>query len=405
MNRRKFLGNSTKQLVLLNLLGLSSTSIFASKSIGDQSKSKADLQYRVLGKTGIKIPIVSMGVMNANNPNLLKGAWDSGIRHFDTAWYYQNGNNEKMVGSVLRELKVKRDDVIIATKVGFYGQTPPDGKERKALFLKRFDESLTRLNMDYADILYFHDARSANDLNDPYILEAFTELKSVKKIRFKGFSAHNYWPDTITDPSVIKFYDVMLLTFNFAMFNDQNVFKALTTAHAAGIGLIAMKTQCRQDWYKMGLPAEQQKFYVESNINSALLKWVLRHDFITTAVPGFTTFDQLKEDISAASDLKFTKEEEDFFKSKDIKTAIQSVCRHCEKCIGTCPQNADIPSLMRTHMYSFSYGNPLIAKQTLADIKPGRGLDACNDCTKCISKCQFRVPIESRIKELREIYC
>ena len=32
--------------------------------------------------------------MNANNPNLLKAAWDKGIRHFDTAWYYQNGNNE-----------------------------------------------------------------------------------------------------------------------------------------------------------------------------------------------------------------------------------------------------------------------------------------------------------------------
>lgn len=362
------------------------------------------MQYRVLGKTGIKIPIVSMGVMNANNPNLLKGAWDNGIRHFDTAWYYQNGNNEKMVGSVLRELNVKREDVTIATKVGHYGPALPNGKERKALFLKRFDESLSRLNMDYADILYFHDVRDLDDTNDPYIMEAFTELKSKKKIRFSGFSAHNYWPETVTDAASRKFYDVILVSFNYAMFNDQNVFKTLKLAHDAGIGLVAMKTQCRQEWYKWDLPSDQQKYYAESNINSALLKWVLRHEHITTAVPGFTTFDQLKEDIAAASDLTFTREEEDFFKSRNVKLAIQSVCRLCSKCAGSCPQNVDIPSLMRTHMYSFSYGNPLMAKQTLSFIKPGKGLDACGNCAKCLGKCQFRVPIENRIRELKEIY-
>ena len=54
---------------------------------------------RTLGRTGIRLPIVSMGVMNSNNPNLLKVGWQSGIRHFDTAWIYQAGNNEKMVGA------------------------------------------------------------------------------------------------------------------------------------------------------------------------------------------------------------------------------------------------------------------------------------------------------------------
>jgi uncharacterized protein len=410
MNRRKFLGNSTKQLVMLNLMGLTTTSIFANKqNTGkinkEPVKDPGKIQYRVLGKTGIRMPIISMGVMNANNPNLVKGAWESGMRHFDTAWVYQNGNNEKMVGSVLRELNVRREEVTIATKVGLWGPTLSNGKEKKELFLQRFEESLGRLNMDYVDILYYHAATGLGQINDPYIMEAFTELKAKKKIKFSGFSTHIDWPQLVTDAANRKFYDVILVSFNYAYFQDQRIFEALQQASKAGIGLVAMKTQCQQGWYKRDLPAEQQKYYDEKNMNTALLKWALRHEYITTAIPGFTTYQQLEEDMAVAYNLTYTKEEEEFFKSKDVKLAIQSVCRHCGKCVPSCPHNADIPSLIRTHMYSFSYGNLLMAKQTLSQIQPGRGLDNCKDCGKCTSQCQYRVPIANHIKELKEIYC
>jgi uncharacterized protein len=410
MDRRKFLGKSTKQIALLNLMGLTTASAFAGKSdqnkcSGRDIKDQGEIQYRVLGKTGIKLPIVSMGVMNANNPGLLKGAWDAGMRLFDTAWVYQNGNNERMIGSVLRELNVKREEVTIATKVGLDSPGPTTGKEGKELFLQKFGESLSRLQMDYVDILYYHGVSSLKEINDPFINEAFTELKEKKKIRFSGFSTHTDWPELVTDAANRKFYDVILLSFNYGMFQDQRVFDALQLASRAGIGLIAMKTQCQQGWYKRELPAEQQKYYEGTLMNSALLKWSLQSEYITTAVPGFTDFQQLNDDMAVAYDLTYTKEEEEFFNSKEVKLAIQSVCRHCGKCIASCPQNADIPSLMRTHMYSLSYGNPLLAKQTLAQIEPERGLDICIDCDKCISQCQYRVPVADRIHELKEIYC
>ncbi|MGE5458611.1 MAG: aldo/keto reductase [Methanococcaceae archaeon] len=397
MNRRNFLGNSGRQLALLGLAGLSKTGMIVNDSTEDKSK----MLYRVLGKTGIKLPIISMGVMNASNPGLLKAAWNEGIRHFDTAWYYQNGNNEKMVGSVLRELKVNRTDVTIATKIFLEGIT---GKEAKSLFLKMFNESLDRLQMDYVDILYYHNSPTAERINDPYIVEAFTELKKKKKIRFSGFSAHVDWPEMVMDAARRKFYDVILLSYNYSMFNDPRISEAIRTAYDAGIGLIAMKTQCQQDWYKRNLSAEQQKYYGESNMNTALLKWALKNEYITTAIPGFTTYDQIKEDMPVAYDLTFTREEEDFFRSKDVKLAIQSVCRHCGRCIPSCPQKADIPSLMRTHMYSFSYGNPLMARQTLSQIKTGKDLAACSGCKICTGQCQYRVPIAERINELLEIF-
>jgi uncharacterized protein len=405
VNRRNFLGNSARQLVALNAIGLTSTAVFAGNPDNRIAKEDKDMQFRVLGNTGIRIPIISMGVMNANNPNLLKAAWDKGIRHFDTAWYYQNGNNEKMVGSVMRELNIKREDVTIATKVGLFGPPLSNGKDRKELFLKRFAESIDRLKMNYVDILYFHAAEKKEEINDPYIREAFTELKSSKKIRFAGFSTHNDWSDMVTDAAGQKFYDVILLSFNFSMYADQKVFSSLKLAYDAGIGLVAMKTQCQQEWYKNELPPEQQKFYEGKQMNTALLKWALKHEFITTAIPGFTTYQQIDEDMSVASNLNFTQEEEDFLKSKDVKLAIQSVCRHCGKCVGTCPNNVDIPSLMRSHMYSFSYGNPLLAKQTISYVRNGRGIDLCKNCNECSGQCQYRVPVANRIRELKEIFC
>jgi uncharacterized protein len=405
MDRRKFLGNSAKQIVMLNLAGLATTSLLANNSEQDKAKDGTKIQFRTLGKTGISIPIVSMGVMNANNPNLLKRAWNSGIRHFDTAWFYQNGNNERMVGSVFRELNVKREEVTISTKVGLFGPPISHGKERKEVFLKRFNESLDRLKMDYVDILYFHAATGSDQINDPYIMEAFTDLKTSKKIRFSGFSTHIDWPELVTEAANRKFYDVILVAFNYSMFQDQRIFDALKKAFDSGIGLVAMKTQCQQDWYKRELPAEQQKYYKETQMNAALLKWALRHEYITTAIPGFTNYEQLEQDMVVAYDLNFTKEEEDFFKNNNIKLAIQSVCRHCGKCIASCPQKVDIPSLMRTRMYSFAYGNPLMAKQTLSDIQPGKGLETCRDCVICTAQCQYRVPIVSHINDLKDIYC
>jgi len=405
VNRRKFLGNTAKQIALLNIAGLTSASAFAGTGNDAASADDKKMIYRTLGKTGIKLPVVSMGVMNANNPALLKAAWDKGIRHFDTAWYYQNGNNEKMVGAVLKDLKVDRKDVTVSTKIGLFGPPLSNGKERKALFLKRFDESLSRLQMEYVDILYFHDTQKVENITDPYIVEAFSDLKDRKQIRFAGFSTHVDWVPIVEQAVKDNFYDVILLSFNYSMFQDKRVFDTIKLAFDAGIGLVAMKTQCQQQWYKNDLPANVQKFYKENMMNTALLKWALKNEHITTAIPGFTTFDQLDEDMVVAYDIEFNNDEEKFLEDNGVKLAIQSVCRHCGQCAGSCPDKVDIPSLMRTHMYALVYGNPLMARQTLDGISDERSLEVCKGCNTCSSKCVNRVPIASRINDLKEIYC
>jgi len=70
---------------------------------------------RELGKTGIVLPIVSSGIIPQENPNLIRAIFDTGIQYFDSAWDYQNGRNDTMVGEMVR--KLGREKFIVSTKV------------------------------------------------------------------------------------------------------------------------------------------------------------------------------------------------------------------------------------------------------------------------------------------------
>jgi predicted aldo/keto reductase-like oxidoreductase len=399
-SRRKFLKNAT---------GLVATGLVANTALGNSvqqlkpADEKKEILVRTLGRTGVKIPIVSMGVMNSSNPNLLKVAWQLGMRHFDTAWIYQAGNNEKMVGSVLKEMNVDRKEVVITTKIVIDEilKKPENGAERKKQLISRFEQSLSRLQMDYVDILMLHDVSRMDEVLDPFIMEAMQELKDQGKIRFPAFSTHVYWPELLTAAADKGFYDVALISFNYSMASDEASLNAMKYAASRGIGLVAMKTQCQQDWYKQNLPAETQKYYEGSIMHSALLKWVLRHDMITTAVPGFTTFEQLQADAALVYDLEYSPDEVKFLEDHNVKLAIQSVCRFCGGCRETCPHGVDIPALMRTHMYAASYGNMHMTRSTLAGIETDRGLIACDSCEECVAQCRNTVQIAQRLDELK----
>ncbi|MEK7828001.1 MAG: aldo/keto reductase [Thermodesulfobacteriota bacterium] len=71
--------------------------------------------YRTLGRTGLKLPVINMGVMNSDNPNLIRTALDSCIRLLDTAHAYMQGRNEEVIGSVIKGRP--RDSYYISSKV------------------------------------------------------------------------------------------------------------------------------------------------------------------------------------------------------------------------------------------------------------------------------------------------
>ncbi|MGC8893064.1 MAG: aldo/keto reductase [Candidatus Saccharicenans sp.] len=403
LNRRAFLGASAGALAGVLASGNKALGLL-SEPAAHQPKEKSII-LRTLGKTGYKIPVVSMGVMNADNPELVFRAYELGIRHFDTAAGYQRGRNEEMVGQVIEELKA-RDKVVIATKIFI----PPQQRNQlsadkiKEIHLKAIDECLTRLRTDYVDILYSHNVPEVSWVKNPGLMEALQEIKAQKKARFIGLSTHQNMDEVIRAALEMKIYEVILATFNYSLYDYPEYLETLKKAASRGVGLIAMKTQCQQPWYRENNPPEIKKFYEGPLLNAALLKWVLRHEFITTAVPGFTTFDQLNEDITVAYNLEYTPEEKKFLENRLVKTQMAAVCRLCGQCQATCSHKVDIPNILRAHMYATAYGNLYEARETLDSIEQGKSIEACLDCEDCTARCVRGVNIKRRIEELKTLY-
>ncbi|MBU0651860.1 MAG: aldo/keto reductase [Proteobacteria bacterium] len=104
------------------------------------------LVYRTLGRTGLNLPVINMGVMNSDNPNLIRTALDSGIRLLDTAHAYMQGRNEEVIGSVVKGRP--RDSYYIGSKVSLpHDRTTGRYLEgaTEAEFIKKLDLSLKRL--------------------------------------------------------------------------------------------------------------------------------------------------------------------------------------------------------------------------------------------------------------------
>ncbi|MGC1453231.1 MAG: aldo/keto reductase [Candidatus Sulfotelmatobacter sp.] len=388
-NRREFI---VKPILWAGTVGLlAKTDVLLASPTPETSVSP--VLQRALGKTGLTLPVVSMGVMNADVPGLLRRAYELGIRHFDTAAGYQNGRNEEMVGQVIKEMGV-RDKVVISTKQPSRNRSQNTAVAKKQ-FVEGVEKSLKRLQMDHVDILYHHAVDSVGDAQAEGPLEALQNLKQEGKTRFIGLSTHRT-VDVVGEAIRLGLFDVGLVMLNYTMAHDTEILSTIEKAAKSGMGIVAMKTQAggtvKPDAkLPKDLPAVSQ---------TALLKWALNHEFVTTAIPGFSTYEHLEQDFSVARSLAYTHEEERFLADKAF-AANAEFCQQCGECRKDCPKQVDIPVLMRSHMYAVQYRNIGMARETLASAAPGRGLEACGTCESCLVSCQHTVQIGRKIAQLK----
>ncbi len=392
---------SRRDFIKKSVVGLAGASVLPS-ILSSQDAPAAEVKktgkqkfiYRTLGNTGIKVPIVSMGVMNADNPNLVKAALESGIVHLDTAWYYQRGRNEEMVGSMVKGRP--RDSFVVATKVVgdpmdretglFTEQTSPEA------FLEKFETSLKRLQLEYVDILYLHNVvRREAALFKP-LLDVMLKLKKQGKTRFIGVSTHRNEPEVIQAAIDSKAYDVVLTAYNFKQPHRDQVKAAIAKAAAAGLGIVAMKTQAGVYWDK------ERQYPINMK---AALKWALLDENVHTAIPGFTTFDQMNLDLTVMEDLTLTAKEIEDLKMGEKLGMTGLYCQQCERCLPQCPKGLEIPTLMRSYMYAYGYRNMTAARQAIEslDLKS----IPCSDCTLCTVTCAQGFAVRDKIYDIARI--
>ena len=390
---------SRREFFKKGILGMAGISMLPSLMKGKCTEKKVikknkKIICRTLGRTGIKVPVISLG---GTGPEIIRTALDVGIVYLDTANRYGAGRHEVMLGQIL---KVRpRESFIIATKIIPYLNNRtglPSEKisvsEFKKDFRKKMCQSLKRLKVDYVDILYLHGVETPETLKDQLIKDTMLELKEENKTRFLGASFHHNELSLIRATADEKIYDVLSTSYNFRQPHRKEVKKAIAYAAKSGLGVVAMKTMAGVYWDK------KRKHPINAK---AALKWVLQDKNVHTTIPGISTFDQLELDMSVMEDLTLTPQEREDLKLGQ-KTGMSGLyCAQCGRCRLQCPYNLDIPAMMRSYMYAYGYKNPAKAKEIL--LEKNKEEITCRSCSTCAVSCTIGFDVYGKIKDITPI--
>jgi predicted aldo/keto reductase-like oxidoreductase len=336
INRRDFLRSSAA--------GLGSFFVFPAADQrtedqkGDKRKSPRKFTYRTLGKTGIKLPVITMGATKVYLP---------------------------------------RDE-----STGFYKESATQD-----FFLSRLDISLKRLGLDHVDILYHHNVwKKESALSEP-VLKAMEKAKKEGKARFLGITTHRNEPEVIHAAVGSKFYEVVLTSYNFRQKHQAEMKQAISRAAQAGLGIVGMKA--------IGGTHLVSKSKEKIDARAAL-KWVLQDPNVHTIIAGFTTFDELELDLSIMEAPALTPAEKSHLLKMQVSASLY--CQGCGECLRFCPQNLPIPDLMRAYMYVYGYRNLGEAQDLLLSLKlPSQ---VCRDCEPCLVKCVSGFNVPARIRDV-----
>jgi L-glyceraldehyde 3-phosphate reductase len=303
------------------------------------------LPYRRSGRSGLKLPAVSLGLwQNFGNEvpletqrAIIRHAFDKGVTHFDLANNYgpPYGSAESNFGRVLRDdLSAHRDEMVISTKAGYDMWAGPYGEwgSRKHL-LSSLDQSLDRLGLEYVDIFYSHRADPDTPLEET-MGALHTAVQSGRAL-YAGISS--YSPErTRQAANILGELGTPLLIHqpSYSMFNRWIELELLDTLDDLGVGCIAFSPLAQgllTDRYLGGFPdgsrvtrggsLSEDMVNDESlarvrglneiarergqSLAQLALSWALRDTRVTSVLIGASSVQQLDDNLGAADHLHF----------------------------------------------------------------------------------------------------
>ena len=390
--------NQRRDFLKKSILGISGAALLpqalrASNSVTSNQAAIPALPSRVLGNTGLKIPLISMGTSGATNPGFIRSAYDAGIKFFFSATYYGQGNNEILVGDALKGLP--RDSYTIGTACGADGLdqktgTFTNGFDTEA-YIKKAEESLKRFGTDHIDFLLFPYAGKREMVLHEGVLKAMQQLKQQGKVRFVGIASHDNVEEALKAAADSGVYDMAMPAYNYKSAGSTTLDEALAYAVKAGIGIVAMKTTAGAARSKSGPPL---------NTNAAL-KWVLKNENVASIVSGMSSVEELQKNLAMINNLKMTDQEMKDLNLANVLNEPGLYCLQCKECLPQCPANLDIPTLMRGYMYAYGYHNLEHAYYTVAD--SGMTGNPCDLCDVCKVNCRTGFNVQEKVRDIARL--
>jgi 1-deoxyxylulose-5-phosphate synthase len=310
------------------------------------------MQFVNLGKTGMKVSRLCLGMMSYGSKQwrewvlgeeeakpFIQRALDAGINFFDTADVYSTGESERITGKLLKECGIRRENVIVATKVN--GQMSDDindrGLSRKHI-LDSIDKSLQRLQMDYVDLYQIHRWDDETPIEET--LEALNDVVRAGKARYIGASSMFAWQFLkalqISEKHGWAKFVSMQNHYNLVYREEER--EMIPLCIDQGIGLIPWSPLARgffardhqrggdgetlrakTDAFGKSLYFRDEDFPVADRVaevakdrgvtsSQIALAWVLNKPYVTSPIIGATKMDHLDQAITAL-EIKLTEED------------------------------------------------------------------------------------------------
>lgn len=310
-----------------------------------------NMEYRRCGKSGIKLPAVSLGLWHnfgdvdvlENFRNTLKTAFDHGVTHFDLANNYGSpaGSAEENFGRILHEdFKSYRDELIISTKAGYYMWEGPYGEwGSKKYLVSSLDQSLKRMKLDYVDIFYHHRPDPDTPLEET--MAALDLIVRQGKALYIGIS--NYHPAEAAEAfKILKELGTPCLIHQpkYSMFErwveEEGLLDLLEQEGVGCIPFSPLAQGLLTDKYLKGIPEDSRiakgvGFLNESNLTEEklgqirqlndiaqqrqqslaqmALSWILKDQRVTSVLIGASKPAQLTDSLKCLENTVFSEEE------------------------------------------------------------------------------------------------
>lgn len=315
-----------------------------------QEKRYETMQYRSVGKSGLKLPLISLGLWHNfgdvdpldNQRKLVFKAFDEGITHFDLANNYgpPAGSAESNFGRMLKEdLSAYRDEMIISSKAGYYMWPGPYGEwGSKKNLIASCDQSLKRLGLDYVDIFYHHRPDPNTPLEETaHALDLLVQQGKALYVGISNYSAEQ----TAAMTKILKEQKTPFIIHQqkYNMLNREPEEGLLQVLEEEGIGAITFSPLAQgllTNRYLNGIPEDSRAasinspFLSEDRVTETLatvkelnaiaeargqtlaemsLAWNIRQEVVSSVLIGASKVSQLEDNLKALDNLTFSEEE------------------------------------------------------------------------------------------------
>ncbi|HAW53326.1 MAG TPA: aldo/keto reductase [Flavobacteriales bacterium] len=300
------------------------------------------MEYRHLGRTGIKVSELSLGswitFKNQVDVNaaaeLMAAAYDLGVNFFDNAEAYANGESERVMGASLKKLGWRRGSYLVSTKIywGLHDGVNESNTLNRKRLIEGINGSLERFQLDYVDLLYCHRADKNTPIEETVwamhnIIEwgkamywGTSEWKAAEIVEAIAIAEKHHLHKPVVEQPVYNMFERHRFSGEYVRFYNEYGYGSTTFSPLAS-GLLSGKynkdvpsdsraATSGMDWLKENVTNKDNIAKVQAlepiaknldcTISQLSLAWCLKNPFVSSVITGASKMSQLQENMKAS---------------------------------------------------------------------------------------------------------